>query len=134
MLVYVTNCRVAWVGGWVGGKIVISMSEALRAADKKFSIQSAHLSNYHISLWRKVFFSVVTNFFSFILKWPTVARGHRKKCDRSRLLGTWYLTVFPQKLGTKLFIFHTKHFYGLIVLYLVLALESISGVKSWFFS
>jgi hypothetical protein len=30
MLVYVTNCR---VGGW-GGKIVIPMSEALRAADK----------------------------------------------------------------------------------------------------
>jgi hypothetical protein len=37
------------------------------------------LSNYHISLWRKVFFSFLTNFFSFILKLPTVARGHKKQ-------------------------------------------------------
>jgi hypothetical protein len=45
-------------------------------------------------------------------------------------LGTWYLTVFPQKIGTKLLFFHTKKKYRFIVFYLVLALESISGVKS----
>jgi hypothetical protein len=39
---------------------------------------------------------------------PIVAWGHQKKCERSRLLGTWYLTVFPKKLGTKLFIFTLK--------------------------
>jgi hypothetical protein len=37
--------------------------------------------------------------------------GSPKKCERSRLLGTWYLTVFPKKIETKLFIFHTKKKY-----------------------
>jgi hypothetical protein len=45
---------------------------------------------------------------------------------------TWYLAVFQKKLRTKLFIFTLKknHF---ILFYLVLALESISGVKSRLF-
>jgi hypothetical protein len=51
----------------------------LCAEIKKFSIQSAHLSNYHISLWRKVFFSFITNFFPLISKLATVARGHQKQ-------------------------------------------------------
>jgi hypothetical protein len=39
MLVYVTNCW--WVGGEGGrGEIVIPMSEALRAADKKITKES----------------------------------------------------------------------------------------------
>jgi hypothetical protein len=57
-------------------------------------------------------------------------RGVTKKIRQpSRLLGTWYLAVFQKKLGTKLFIFIVKkiHF---ILFYLVLALESIFGVKS----
>jgi hypothetical protein len=122
-----------WVGGW-GGKLSFQCLRPFGPQTKSFlyRVPTCQIIIFHSG--EKFFFSVVTNFFWFILKWPTVARGHRKKCDRSRLLGTWYLTVFPKKLGTKLFIFHTKHFYGLIVLYLVLALESISGVKSWFFS
>jgi hypothetical protein len=43
-----------------------------------------------------------------ISKLPTVARVHQKKCEPSCLLGTWYLTVFPKKLDTKLFIFTLK--------------------------
>jgi hypothetical protein len=52
-----------------------------------------------------------------------VAWGHQKY-ERSHLLGTWHLTVFPKKIGTKLFIFHTKKNYRFILLYLVLALDS----------
>jgi hypothetical protein len=74
-------------------------------------------------------FSVVTKKNSIYIKVAHCYVGTPKKCERSRLLGTWYLTVFPQKIGTKLFIFHTKFFYRFIVLYIVLALESISGVK-----
>jgi hypothetical protein len=74
----------------------------------EFKFQSK-LSNYHISLWRKVFFSFLTNFFSFILKLPNVARSHRRKNKKnSRFLGTWYLEDFQKKLGTKLFIFTVK--------------------------
>jgi hypothetical protein len=47
-------------------------------------------------------------------------------------LGTWYLAVFQKKLGTKLFIFTFKKNYFFIIFYLVLAIESISGVKSRF--
>jgi hypothetical protein len=39
------------------------------------------------------------------------------------------LTVFPKKLGTKLFIFTLKKNIAFLLLYLVLAIESISGVK-----
>jgi hypothetical protein len=42
------------------------------------------------------------------------------------------VAVFPKKIGTKLFIFHTKKKYRFILLYLVLALKSISGVNGLF--
>jgi hypothetical protein len=97
------------------------------------SIHSANLSNYHISLWRKVFFFFLTNFFLLLWKLPTVAKGYQIKCKCSRLLGTWYLAVFQNKLGTKLFIFTLQKKYCFIIFYLVLTLESFSGVKSWFY-
>jgi hypothetical protein len=43
---------------------------------------------------------------------------------------TWYLTVFPKKLKNKTFYFYTKKNIALLFFTLVLALESISGVKS----
>jgi hypothetical protein len=95
---------------------------------------SQKLSNCHISLWRKVFFSIFNHFFSFILKLATVARGQQKKREPSRLLGTWYLAVFPKKIRNKTFYFHCKFFFTFFFFYLVLALESISGVKSRIFS
>jgi F0F1-type ATP synthase membrane subunit a len=54
----------------------------------------------------------------------------KKDKKNSRLLGTWYLEDFQKKLVTKLFIFTVKFFFTLFFFYLVLALESISGVKS----
>jgi hypothetical protein len=48
-------------------------------------------------------------------------------------LGTWYLAFFQKKLGTKLFIFTLKK-NCFMFFYLVLALESISGVKSCIFA
>jgi hypothetical protein len=61
-------------------------------------------------------------------------RGVTKKIrEPSRVLGTWYLAVFQKKLGTKLFIFTVEFFFHFIFFYLVLALESISGVKSRLF-
>jgi hypothetical protein len=57
-------------------------------------------------------------------------RGVTKKNKKNgRLLGTWYLEDFQNKLETKLFIFTVKIFFTQIFFYLVLALESISGVK-----
>jgi hypothetical protein len=40
----------------------------LCAEIKKFSIQSAHLSNYHISLWRKVFLFIFNQSFYIYIK------------------------------------------------------------------
>jgi hypothetical protein len=57
----------------------------------------------------------------------------KKQWERSRLLGTWYLVVFQKKFKNKTFYFHTKKKFTLFFFYLVLALESIYGVKSWLF-
>jgi hypothetical protein len=64
---------------------------------------------------------------------PNVAKGHQKQYEPGHLLKTWYLAVFQKKLGTKLFILTLKKNIAIFFFYLVLALESISGVKSWFF-
>jgi hypothetical protein len=62
-------------------------------------------------------------------------QGVTKKIrEHGRLLGTLYLAVFQKKVGTKLFIFTVKKKFTLFFFYLVLALESISGVKSRLFS
>jgi hypothetical protein len=95
------------------------------------TIFSQKLSNYHISLWRKVYFSYLTNFFSIHIKVAQCCEESPKKNKKNgRLLGTWYLGIFQKKLETKLFIFTVKFFFTLILFYLVLALEPISGVKS----
>jgi hypothetical protein len=93
------------------------------------------LSNYHISPWRKVFFSIFNQFFFHLYQSFLLLRGvTNKNCKRSHLLGTWYLAVFQKKLGTKLFIFRVKKNFNSFFFYLVLALESISGGKSRLFS
>jgi hypothetical protein len=53
-----------------------------------------------------------------------------KQREPGRLLGTWYLAIFQKKLEPKLFIFTVKKKFTLLFFYLVLALESISGIKS----
>jgi hypothetical protein len=78
---------------------------------------SQKLSNYHISLWRKVFFSFLTNFFFIHIKGVI-----------NMVFGG-----FPKIIRNKTFYFHTKKKITLFFFYLVLALESISGVKSWLF-
>jgi hypothetical protein len=60
----------------------------------------------------------------------TVARRHQKNVKPGRLLGTWQRIFFQKKSGTKLFSLTLQKKYALIVFYLVLALESISKVKS----
>jgi hypothetical protein len=57
----------------------------------------------------------------------------KKQWNPSRLLGTWYLAVFQNKLETKLFIITVKKKFTLLFFYFILALESISGVKSRLF-
>jgi hypothetical protein len=94
------------------------------------TIFSQKRSNYHISLWRKVFFLFLTNVFFIHIKVAQCCQESPKKNKKNgRLLGTWYLGVFQKKLGTKLFIVTVKKNFTLIFFYLVLALESISGVK-----
>jgi hypothetical protein len=82
----------------------------LTTLNKNFSQK---LSNYHISLWRKVFFSVVTNFFFIHIKVAHCCVGSPKKM--------WTQSLIAYHLSLYSYIFR------------VLALESISGVKSWFF-
>jgi hypothetical protein len=95
--------------------------------DPDYNVQSKTVKLSYFTLF---FFSYLTNFFSFISKLPNVARSHQKNKKTGRLLGTWYLAVFQKKLETKLFIFTVNFFFTLFFFYLVLALESISGVKS----
>jgi hypothetical protein len=61
-------------------------------------------SNYHISLWRKVFFS-------FILKLLTVARGHQKTMKTRSLIGNMVFGGFPKKIRNKTFYFHSNKFF-----------------------
>jgi hypothetical protein len=91
------------------------------------------LSNCHISLWRKVFFPFLTNFFSFISKLPSVARGHQKNKKTQSLIGNMVVGRFPKKIRNKTFYFHCKKNFTIFFFYLVLALESISGVQSRLF-
>jgi hypothetical protein len=70
---------------------------------------SQTLSNCHISLWRKVLFSICNQFFFHSYQSCPMLRGFTIKIkEPSRLLGTWYLAVFQKKLGSKLFIFRVK--------------------------
>jgi hypothetical protein len=98
-------------------------------------IFSQKLSNCHISLWRKVVFSIFNQFcFHSYQSWLLLREVTKKIREPSRLSGTWYLAVFQKKIGTKLFIFTLNLFFHLFIFYLVLALDSISGVKSRIFS
>jgi hypothetical protein len=100
--------------------------------DYNFQSKTVKLSYY--TLEKSFFFIFNQFFFPFISKLPNVARSHQRKTKKNgRLLGTCHLGVFQKKLGTKLFIFTvTKKFHSNLV-YLVLALESISGVKRGLF-
>jgi hypothetical protein len=61
-------------------------------------IFSQKLSNCHISLWRKVFFSIFNQFFFLSYQSCPMLRGVTKKIRKpSCLLGTWYLAVFQKK-------------------------------------
>jgi hypothetical protein len=91
-------------------------------------------SNYHISLWKKVFFSFLTNFFSIHIKVAQCCEESPKKNKKKRsLIGNMVFGGFPNKIRNKTFYFHSKKKFTLIFFYLVLALESISGVKRWLF-
>jgi hypothetical protein len=80
------------------------------------TIFSQKLSNYHFSLWRKVFFSHLTNvFFHSYQSCPMLRGVTKEKQKNSRFLGTWYLGVFQKKLGTKLFIFTVNFFFHCIL-------------------
>jgi hypothetical protein len=62
---------------------------------------------------------------------PTVVRGHQKTIKTRSLIGNMVFGGFPKKIRNKtFFIFSLKKIYFIIILYLVWALESISGVKS----
>jgi hypothetical protein len=54
---------------------------------------------------------------------PTVAKGHQKQYEPGHLLGTWYLAVFQNKIGTKLFILTLKKKYGYILFLLSFGLR-----------
>jgi hypothetical protein len=79
---------ISGVKSWLFGK-----KKSAKKTEDPFSttlniIFSQKLSNYHISCWRKVFFSYLIQFFSFILKLPTVARVHQKKIWTQSLIKT----------------------------------------------
>jgi hypothetical protein len=77
----------------------------------------------------RVLFSLTVSIFfaKYINKW---CKGSKR--TRS-LIGNIVFGSFPKKIRNKAFYFDTTKKYGFIVFYLVLALESISKVKSWFF-
>jgi hypothetical protein len=67
------------------------------------------LSNCHISLWRKVFFSIFNQFFfSLLSKLPNVARGHQQNKRTQSLIGDMVVGRFPKKIRNKTFYFHCK--------------------------
>jgi hypothetical protein len=105
----------------------------LCAEIKKFSIQSAHLSNYHISLWGKVFFFILNQFFFNTYESCPLLRGVTKNNKNPVAYWEHGMWQFYKKIWNKTFFFHMKKKYHFIYFFLVLALESISGVKSWFF-
>jgi hypothetical protein len=79
---------------------------------------SQKLSNYHISLWRKVFFPIFNQIFLNSYQSCPMLRGViKKQLEPGCSLGTWYLGVYQKILGTKLFIFTiTKIFHFILVL------------------
>jgi hypothetical protein len=56
--------------------------------------------------------------------------GHQKTMKTRSLIGNMVFGGFPKKIRNKTFYFHCKFFFTLFFLYLVLALESISRIKS----
>jgi hypothetical protein len=59
--------------------------------------------------------------------------GSSNKIWTQLIIKNTELDGFPKKIRNKTFYFHTKKNFILFFFYLVLALESISGVKSWLF-
>jgi hypothetical protein len=86
------------------------------------TIFSQKLSNYHISLWTKVFFSVLTIFFPIYIKVAYCCEGSPKKMWTQSLIGNVVFDGFPKKIRNKTFYFYTKKKYCFIVFFLVLAL------------
>jgi hypothetical protein len=62
-----------------------------------------------LNLWRKVFFSCITNFFPLISKLATVARGHPKTIRTRSLIGKLGFGGFSKKIRNKTFYFYTKN-------------------------
>jgi hypothetical protein len=59
----------------------------------------------------KFFFPFFTNFFSFISKLATVARGQQKNKRTQSLIGNMVFGRFPKKIRNKTFYFHCKNFF-----------------------
>jgi hypothetical protein len=96
----------------------------------KFSIQSAHLSNYHISLWRKVFFFIYNQFVFINIKAGHCCEGSPKTIRIRSLIGKLGFGGFSKKIRNKnLFLSKKNKLFNIFGL--VLDLESISRVKSW---
>jgi hypothetical protein len=96
----------------------------------EYKFQSKTVKISHFTLEKSIFFVSYQCFFHSYQSCPMLRGVTKKNKKNGRLLGTWYLEDFQKKLGTKLFIFTVNFFFTLILFYLVLALESISGVKS----
>jgi hypothetical protein len=81
------------------------------------TIQSAHLSNYHISLWRKVFFSFLTNFFPIYINVTHCCEVSPKKIWTRSLIGNMVFGGFPKNISNKTFYFYTKKNIALLLFY-----------------
>jgi hypothetical protein len=73
------------------------------------TIFSQKRSNYHISLWRKVFFSFLTNVFFIHIKVAQCCHESPKIKQKKRsLIGNMVFGGFPKKIRNKTFYFHCK--------------------------
>jgi hypothetical protein len=75
------------------------------------TIVSQKLSNYHISLWRKVFFSLLTNFFFINIKVAQCCEGSPIKLWTRSLIGNMVFDGFPKIIRNKTFYFYSKKNY-----------------------
>jgi hypothetical protein len=71
------------------------------------TIFSQKLSNYHISLWRKVFFSYLINFFFMNIKAAHSCEGSPKTIRTRSLIGNMVFGSFPKIIMNKTLYFDT---------------------------
>jgi hypothetical protein len=96
---------------------------------------SQKLSNYHISLWRKVFCSLLTNFIFINIKVAHCCEGSPKKIRTRSLIGNMVFGGFPKKIRYKTFYFHAKKIIRFILFLLSFGLRvHFRGQKLTFWS